>query len=470
MSKATVRAEIADGILSALSSEANKRVRRQAQQTGRPQVIRLQNLDFINKTIEELIAGGKESKNVKTVDFTAEDVQKARDLAAPYQKRFLDSRKSQIQTIKKITDTNEYKRLAAVRPDIAGEIEAGTSFLVVSFGVLSTLKRSIVDTLLAKKSKELRSRIKRKIDRGHGTGGGDAISSIQIAEAAGIAAENDINLSETPGFAKYLETAFDSVEYIDNPKEMAKIVKNVMVDYQTLISNGKLRAEYIPVITFQDYFGNRAGDAKAEKFVLSTVRKFFEEEVGIDNFVNMKGSKSIKDSIETSIVNNLVGKKKTKGTKVTRRLDSKLDSSKKKAKGKTQVSKPARTKNTKAKAAGFAAQKGTRRKTKDSSINLRQLMGILNQRLPGTVAKNMGSPALNFRTGRFASSVFVTDVTRTPQGFASIGYSYMKSPYQTFEPGFAQGSPQRDPRKLIDKSIREIAQQLVETRLYTRRV
>ena len=82
----------------------------------------------------------------------------------------------------------------------------------------------------------------------------------------------------------------------------------------------------------------------------------------------------------------------------------------------------------------------------------------------------MGSPALNFRTGRFASSVFVTDVTRTPQGFASIGYSYMKSPYQTFEPGFAQGSPQRDPRKLIDKSIREIAVQLVETRLYTRRV
>lgn len=469
MSQTTVRKEIANGILSAISSEANKKIRRQVQR-GRPQVIRLQNLDFINKTIEELIAGGKESKNVKTVDFTADDIQKARDLAAPYQARFLESRKSEIQTIKDIEDTNEFKRLEAVRPDVAAEISAGTSFLVVSFGVLGTLKRSIVDTLLAKKSKELRSRIKRKIDRGHGTGGGDAVSSIQIAEAAGIAAENDINLSKTKGLSKYLENAFDSVEYIDNPKEMAKVVKDVMVDYQTLISNGKLRAEYIPVITFQDYFGNRAGDAKVEKFVISTVRKFFEEEVGPNDFVNMKGSKSIKDNIETTIVNNLVGKKKTKGTKVTRRLDSKVDTKKKKAKGKTQTSKPARTKDTKAKAAGFAAQKGTRKKTKDSSINLRQLMGILNQRLPGTVAKNMGSPALNFRTGRFASSVFVTDVTRTPQGFASIGYSYMKSPYQTFEPGFAQGSPERDPRKLIDKSIREIAIQLVETRLYTRRV
>lgn len=470
MSKATVRAEIADGILFALSSEANKKVRRQVQQRGRAQVIRLENLDFINDTIKELIAGGKERKSVTTVDFTAEDLQKARDLATPFQDRFIQSRQSEILTVNRIEDTLEYQRLLEVRPEVAKSISEGTSFFVVSFGVLSSLKRKIVDTLLAKKSKELRSRIKRKIDRGHGTGGGDAISSIQIAEAAGIAAENGIDLSNTPGLDTYLEGAFESVDYIDNPKDLTNIVKNVLVEYQTLISNGKLRAEYIPVITFQDYFGNRRQDARVEKFVLSTVRSFFEEKIGVDELVNMKGSKSIKDSIETSIVNNLVGKKKTKGTKVTRRLDSKLDSSKKKAKGKTQTSKKARTKTTKAKAAGFVAQKGTRKKTKDSSVNLRQLMGILNQRLPSTVAKNMGSPALNFRTGRFASSVFVTDVTRTPQGFASIGYSYMKSPYQTFEPGFAQGSPDRDPRKLIDKSIREIAIQLVETRLYTRRV
>jgi hypothetical protein len=46
----------------------------------------------------------------------------------------------------------------------------------------------------------------------------------------------------------------------------------------------------------------------------------------------------------------------------------------------------------------------------------------------------------------------------------------MKNPYQTFEPGFAQGDPNRDPRNVINQSIREIALQLAIGRFYTRRV
>lgn len=462
---------MAEGIKSALSSDANTKLRRTVQGRGRPQVIRLNNLDFINDTINELIAGGKERKQLKTVDFSSEDVKKAQELAKPYQDRFIKSRQNSIVTIENIEDTSEFLRLAEVKPNIAQEIENGTAFIVISFGVLRSLKSKIIDTVLAKKSKEVRARIKRKVDRGHGTEGGDSISSIQIAEAAGVAAEQGVDLANTPGLNDYLLNAFESEEYIEDPQALAKIVKDVLVDYQTIVdSKGNVSTEYIPVITFQDYFGNRRNDAKIEKFVLSTVRSFFDKKIASGELVNQSGSKSIKDNIETTIINNLVGKKKKKGTKVTRKLDSKIDKSKKKAKtNKTNVGK-ARTKTAKATAAGFAAQKGTRKKTKDSSVTLRQLMGILNQRLPGTVAKNMGSPALNYRTGRFASSVFVTDVTRTPQGFVSVGYNYMKSPYQTFEPGFAQGSPQRDPRKLIDKSIREIAIQLIESRLYTRRV
>ena len=93
-----------------------------------------------------------------------------------------------------------------------------------------------------------------------------------------------------------------------------------------------------------------------------------------------------------------------------------------------------------------------------------------NKRLPEVIAKNMQSPALNYRTGRFAESVQVVDVNQTPQGFLSFGYTYQKYPYQTFEPGFAQGSVDRDPRRLIDKSMREIAAQLAISRFYTRRV
>ena len=82
----------------------------------------------------------------------------------------------------------------------------------------------------------------------------------------------------------------------------------------------------------------------------------------------------------------------------------------------------------------------------------------------------MGSPRLTNRSGRFSSSVEVTDIAVTPQGFPSIGYTYLKNPYQTFEKGFKQGSADLDPRSLIDYSIREIAIKFAIGRFYTRRV
>ena len=84
----------------------------------------------------------------------------------------------------------------------------------------------------------------------------------------------------------------------------------------------------------------------------------------------------------------------------------------------------------------------------------------------------MEAPGLENRTGRFASSVYVTDIIKTPKGFPSIGYTYDRNPYGVYEStsGSRFASPQRDPRILIDKSIREIAAQLAIGRLYTRRV
>jgi len=97
------------------------------------------------------------------------------------------------------------------------------------------------------------------------------------------------------------------------------------------------------------------------------------------------------------------------------------------------------------------------------------MIAMMNKQLPQTVAKNMKSPALNFQTGRLASSARVTDITMTPKGFPSIGYTYDQN-YRTFEVGGAQGSIERDPRRLIDGSLREIAAQMAMTRFYTRRM
>jgi hypothetical protein len=105
--------------------------------------------------------------------------------------------------------------------------------------------------------------------------------------------------------------------------------------------------------------------------------------------------------------------------------------------------------------------------------NMLQYIAMINKELPDTVKKNMREPALVNRTGRFAESVRLTDIVSTPRGFPSVGYTYQKNPYQVFEDG-AGSAPwangKRDPRKLIDKSIREIATQLAIGRFFTRRV
>ena len=84
----------------------------------------------------------------------------------------------------------------------------------------------------------------------------------------------------------------------------------------------------------------------------------------------------------------------------------------------------------------------------------------------------MGEPALTNRTGRFAQSVRAVDVVQTPQGFPSIGYTYMKNRYGVYEStsGTKFSDVERDPRPLIDQSIREIAIGFGLGRLYTRRM
>lgn len=99
------------------------------------------------------------------------------------------------------------------------------------------------------------------------------------------------------------------------------------------------------------------------------------------------------------------------------------------------------------------------------------LKEMINAVLPDEILKNMGSPALNNRTGRFRESAQVTNALVGPRGGINIEYTYQRNPYETFEPGGAMGSTGRDPRRLIGNTIREIAQEIMGKKfIRTRRV
>lgn len=462
MSKGTISKRISNQLLKKLSSEYNKKTRKEAQQ-GRPQILQLKNLDFINETLDQFIERGKGSKSIKNVTITKSDVQQAQQLAKTYQDKFVRRR-----GFSKVTDTYEYLHILEVLPNVAKDIVAGKSFIISSFSTAGEIKGKIVDNVLKDKSKSLRARVRAKVDRGHGVAGGTAISSLQLAQAASLASKNGIDLAATPGLDTYLKSQFE--EYGISLKNL-KLIKEVLVDYQTLVTpKGNLKADYIPVITFQDFYSNRGTDAREEKKILEIVRKFFTDTIGADNLVNMEGSRSLKEKIEAHIVMPFIElDRKNSNVKTKTKVRNQNDGQKKRAPSKSLAAGSLAVKRKKNPAKKKFAQKSA----KDTQRSMFSVITLINQKLPSVLQKNMREPALVNRTGRFANSVRIMEVTETRQGFPSFGYAYQKDPYQVFEMGLGNASwatEERDPRKLIDKSIREIAAELALGRFYTRRL
>ena len=209
----------------------------------------------------------------------------------------------------------------------------------------------------------------------------------------------------------------------------------------------------------KNYAGSQENDWKILKPKLEEAVASFIAELEIQE---VPGSMSIREEVqhdaEAMVMNTILSAGGTKGKKKT---PTKARKRKGDALGKN---------TTKSKTPAAKNAKVARERTSGSEFSIAAMLGALNQRINEKVKDNMGDPRLNNRTGRFASSVRITDVVKTPQGFPSIGYTYEKNPYQTFEIGYAQGSQDRDPRRLIEVSIRELAAEMAIGRLYTRRV
>ena len=106
----------------------------------------------------------------------------------------------------------------------------------------------------------------------------------------------------------------------------------------------------------------------------------------------------------------------------------------------------------------------------ESRVNLPNLLVLINSQIQNVLSASMGDGTrkdiLNYRTGRFASTVKVERLSESRAGMITAFYSYMKYPYATFSAGGKQDRPtSRDPKLLISKSIREIAEQVVTNQL-----
>jgi len=247
-----------------------------------------------------------------------------------------------------------------------------------------------------------------------------------------------------------------------------EVVKGVSVDYDSLVEkDGTLRASYVPKISFQSWKQNQGEDARVEKAILKILRNFFEDPK-LD-VVNMKGSPSIADKIEMSLVGGYtkLASKNANIKTTTAKKGNPSKRTKNTVKSKKLKQKKADVKNRTRKA---TKPKGQTPRVKSSQLSITRLIGYMNAKINRRVEANMGAPGLVNRTGRFASSVKIVNAIKTPQGYPSIAYTYQEAPYQIFEQGNSMGSVDRDPRRLIDFTIREIAAELLLSRIYTRKV
>tara|TARA_B100001113_G_C21077204_1_gene608188 strand:- start:15 stop:1487 length:1473 start_codon:yes stop_codon:yes gene_type:complete len=187
---------------------------------------------------------------------------------------------------------------------------------------------------------------------------------------------------------------------------------------------------------------------------LVNIMEFFRNSPRLDNKVKAIGKKIVIDNLFPHKTNPNMKLKVNKKLYADAKKTKTTGKSRNKGSQKKKLQKIAGTVIAATRANSRKKKKGTTSHTAQSPIALRNL---LNEALPEMVASKMTAPALRFRTGRFANSARVENITIGSRGGTHIDYTYMRDPYETFEPGNKQGSTTRDPRKIIGASIRELA-------------
>ena len=321
-------------------------------------------------------------------------------------------------------------------------------------------------------------------DTTHIDHGADGAASGLVGAIGGSFAVKQKSTRKFPkNFVKVLEKNFTAV--MDNSLNdltkkhkdqlIASVMELVVVAEQIISTGGDVRAGISMILTPILKAENIERGSKEEAAVQEAFLQAFEMTFRNIDYATLKGSSTLVEKVEKFIVVDVFEKelKRSKRAKVQTQSRNTKSSTKTEDKGntkkgrKTHSAKPINRGG--ALASGPAVKRAARHK---SDANIQNILGILNNKLPETVRKNMGDPALRNRTGRFSNSVKITDITKTPTGMPSIGYTYDRDNYGQYEAssGSRYASTERDPRRLIDRSVREIAANMAIGRFYTRRV
>jgi hypothetical protein len=354
----------------------------------------------------------------------------------------------------KSKNTRRYNAIVAKLPEVGLPHTLGVDmFIVDSFAQsITAIKKTMIQSLISSGSilESDAKDLSNNLHRGHGASG-NAVSQVQIAASLSSLDEatKKLLLYNLEGSFRMGHLGMDAFSFRE--------IKRLITTGSSIVTKkGKLNANYVSVISFQTNSDN-IKDSKHEKAVKAVYRNFISDL----NILDMKGSPSLRDKTASLVTDKFKGKKNIKVKAKSVKMKTKTRS---KGKGSKAGAKVVLT------ATALRRRKASAKKDASAATSALGIMVLINKELPDAIKRNMNIPALQNQTGRFSESVEVVNAVTTKQGFPSFGYTYQKYPYQTFEQGFAQGSPERDPRKLIDKSMRQIAAKLAIGRFYTRRL
>ena len=221
--------------------------------------------------------------------------------------------------------------------------------------------------------------------------------------------------------------------------------------------------DFIVTVTDESFKANQLKGSVEEKEFIAEAQKLLSEFVESNNdWFNQKGSRSATEIILSEVIN----------TAIKRGAKAKKPKASKQAPQKVTIKKTLKSK--KPIAVNLDAENISNQipEQERARTNWLSLISIINARLTPKVVANMKFPALQNRTGTLAGSAKVVTVEKTREGYPTFVFDYERDPYNVFDRVVGRSpwnTPERDPRTLVDKSVREIVREMAIGRFYTRR-